>query len=151
MVGEQFCDTAFAAHPQDALMSYRNLKPILIAMEGKMSLRLLLADLLLASFAFKNKRFNAAILHAFRVHKISTVVCDRAFSQGTHGLSHWLWQPQKTAMQTGHSSSLPASTSNAPFRRQSRHWKATYYFCSVVNRSASTLEVPTGLLLPHYD
>lgn len=41
-----------------------------------MSLRLLLADLLLASFAFKNKRFNSAILHAFRVHKISTVVSE---------------------------------------------------------------------------
>ncbi|CDJ47230.1 hypothetical protein, conserved [Eimeria brunetti] len=62
--------------PQDALLCYRNLKPVLVAMEGKMSLRLLLADLLLASFAFKNNRFNSAILHAFRVHKISTVVSE---------------------------------------------------------------------------
>lgn len=69
-------DWFLADEPQDALLCYRNLKPVLVAMEGKMSLRLLLADLLLASFAFKNKRFNSAILHAFRVHKISTVVSD---------------------------------------------------------------------------
>ncbi|CDI86473.1 Apicomplexan-conserved protein Pf 23619083 and Py 23490592 low complexity 1667 aa, related [Eimeria praecox] len=68
--------------PQDALLCYRNLKPVLVAMEGKMSLRLLLADLLLASFAFKNKRYNSAILHAFRVHKISTVCFDT-------GGAHW--------------------------------------------------------------
>lgn len=78
---EMQCTTK-GAHPQDALMCYRNLKPVLIAMEGKMSLRLLLADLLLASFAFKNKRFSAAILHAFRVHKISTVCFDT-------GGAHW--------------------------------------------------------------
>ncbi|KAL8453089.1 hypothetical protein Emed_000959 [Eimeria media] len=42
--------TTKGTHPQDALMSYRSLKPMLIAMEGKMSLRLLLADLSLASF-----------------------------------------------------------------------------------------------------
>ncbi|CDJ62433.1 hypothetical protein, conserved [Eimeria necatrix] len=68
--------------PQDALICYRNLKPILVAMEGKMSLRLLLAHLMLASFAFKNKRFNSAILHAFRVHRISTVCFDT-------GGAHW--------------------------------------------------------------
>ncbi|KAL8428234.1 hypothetical protein Efla_005336 [Eimeria flavescens] len=74
--------TTKGSHPQDALMAYRNLKPMLIAMEGKMSLRLLLADLLLASFAFKNKRYNAAILHAFRVHKMSEVCFDT-------GGAHW--------------------------------------------------------------
>ncbi|KAL8275846.1 hypothetical protein Esti_000409 [Eimeria stiedai] len=74
--------TTKGTHPQDALMSYRSLKPMLIAMEGKMSLRLLLADLLLASFAFKNKSYNAAIQHAFRVHKISAVCFDT-------GGAHW--------------------------------------------------------------
>ncbi|OEH77676.1 hypothetical protein cyc_08027 [Cyclospora cayetanensis] len=74
--------TTKGTQPKDALVCYRHLKPILIAIEGKMSLRLLLADLLLASVAFKNKRFSAAIVHAFRVHKISTVCFDT-------GGAHW--------------------------------------------------------------
>lgn len=56
------------------VQTYKRLVPELLSLEGPLSLRLMLTELLLTAVAFQQKQFSAVIPHGFKVYHVSALV-----------------------------------------------------------------------------